>query len=239
MTFALQTLIVRSRRRVRVIFTDAVAIGAFSTSFFSITSSDGVGASPSLNGALMVPDSAQAVELSLAQDLADSGNFTLNVVSGVPALAGGTAAAATYAFKAPAAPPPPSPELPSDDSLDAIYGNDIMFSNDDFVETAEGDLAVGGGVQNVVDALVSRGLSNGLPWDGTYGAKPREYVDGADTGIPVLRATMIGQFLQDDRVSLATGSSSTDTSGDATISIDVVLVGQNNPVNVPVPVSDA
>lgn len=236
MAFALTNLIVRSRRRIRAIFSDVVAAGGFDEAFYAVTSLDGSGASPSINGVFMVPDSPQAVELSFAIDLAGDGAYRLTLAPGVPAQAGGTAAAATYDFRAPKSAPPPSPELPSDDALDAIYSNDIVFADDDFIETAEGDLATAGGIPNVVNALAERALSEGLPWDQSYGAKPRQNVDGPDTDIPALRARMIGEFNQDERVSSAKGSSTTNQDGEAMILIDVVLVGQANPVTVSVPV---
>jgi hypothetical protein len=235
MTLALQNLIVRSRRRIRAVFTDAVASGAFVTGFYSVTSLDGFGASPTINGVLVVPDSPQVVELSLAIDLADGAGYRLDVAAGVPALAGGTAGAGSYAFSAPTAAPAASPEILSDELLDAIYGNDIAFANDDFVETLEGDLATRGGIQNTTEALLDRALSDGLPWDDSYGAKPREFVDGSDSELSTLRSRTLGQFLQDDRVVSATAVSAFEQTGDATIDIAAVLVGQAVPVTIPVP----
>lgn len=236
MTIALQNLIVRSKRRVRLVFSEAVASGAFVADFYSVTSLDSFGADPTVNGVLVVPDSPQDVELSFSIDLAPSGGYQLSVAAGVPALAGGTSAAANYRFAAPAPLTPPSPEVGVTDVFSDLYGDDIAFAEDDFVETAEGDLATnGGGPQNVVAALTDRGLAEGLPWDDTYGAKPREFVDGSDTELTTLRVRTIAQFLLDDRVSQASATSSSDPSGESDINVSVTLVGQSVPTTVTVP----
>jgi len=238
MAIALQNLIVRSRRRVRAVFSEAVASGGFVAGFYAITSLDSLGANPAINGVLVVPDSPHVVELSLAIDLADGGHYRLDVAAGVPAVGGSTSAASSYQFAAPNRPPPPSPELPIDDALAAVYGADIAWFAGDFLETATGDLATRGGIQNATDALTDRCLSDGLAWDDTYGARPREFVDGADEELPTLRARMVGQVLLDDRVLSASGSSTSDPgSGSALIELSVVLVGQTSAVPVSVPVN--
>jgi hypothetical protein len=237
MVFALQNIIVRSRRRLRVLFTEPVAAGAFATAFYTVQSLDGIGIDPVVNGALVVLDSPQVVELSLAIDIADGARYQLNVASGVPALAGGTAAAGQYQFAAPSAPAAPSPELAIDDLLNDVYGNDIVHNGADFVETAEGDLAMIGGPENVYSALSVRAILEGLAWDATIGARLREFVDGPNQEIGVVRSRIVAQVLQDDRVVAARGSYTTSENGEAFVDVSVTLVGQTAPRTISLPVS--
>ena len=84
MSIALTAVDPRSQRRVRLVFSHALSVGAFSSlAFYSVTS-DGAGVSPAVNGAFLVPSSPNVVELSVTEDLLDGAQYTVSAV-GVPA----------------------------------------------------------------------------------------------------------------------------------------------------------
>jgi hypothetical protein len=98
--------------------------------------------------------------------------------------------------------------------------------------TAAGDLATVGGADNVEAALTRRFVSDGLPWDDTYGAKPRRYIDGDSGAIAPLRGTLVRQARLDDRVKTARAALSPE--GDE-FDVSVQLIGDDQPLNVPAP----
>ena len=66
MTIALTTAIVRHERRLRLVFSNSLGAGAFSTLTWYTITSDGTAASPSVVAAYAVANSPQVVELHLS-----------------------------------------------------------------------------------------------------------------------------------------------------------------------------
>lgn len=190
----------RSVRRIRLLFSKSLAVGAFtSTSFYTVTCTDGSGASPTVVAALAVPDSPNAAELALSNDLAPGGAYVVSAIA-VPALDASTTPPATeLPLRQPERPAGPSQAISAEDVLAFAYGSDIVFQGD-FLETADGDLAKQSGAENVRSALAQAMVSNGLPHDRSYGAHPREYVDGPAGALGTLPGKEQRALLKDDRV---------------------------------------
>ncbi len=201
MSIALTAVDPRSQRRVRLVFSHALSVGAFSSlAFYSVTS-DGAGVSPAVNGAFLVPSSPNVVELSVTEDLLDGAQYTVSAV-GVPATDSTTTPPGTVlSFRRGASPQSVRvDDSPADDLLTEIYGEDLAWNGRDMVEDATGDLGRATGVANVMAAQERRLTSDGLQWDRAYGAKPRQYVDGPYPSVARLRGVCVQQAVQDDRV---------------------------------------
>ena len=76
----------------------------------------------------------------------------------------------------------------------------MIWNGEDYEKTATGDLARISGPPNVKKALNRRVEAFDLPWDGTYGAKAREYIDSPSETAGTLRGNIASQLLQDPRV---------------------------------------
>lgn len=219
----------RSVRRIRLLFSSPLAVGAFTTpSLYTVTCTDGSGASPTVVAALAVPDSPAAAELALSNDLAPGGAYTVSAVA-VPALNATTTAPGTeLPLRQPERPAGPSQAISAEDVLAFAYGKDIVFQSD-FLETADGDLAKQSGAENVRSALVHAMVSDGLSHDSTYGAHPREYVDGPAAALGTLPGKVQRALLRDDRVKRVRSVKLEDFNsadpGKAIITADVELIG--------------
>lgn len=216
---------IRNERRLRLHFHIALGAGAFtSTSYYSIASVDSGGVSPTVSAALIVPNSPEAVELVLADDLADGDLYEITVTS-IP-ISGPSTFTETTRFRTGSQHVSVNKEPEVNDIDQLLYGRDLVHSGVDFVEDVSGDLAEVSGVENGQGALRRRCFSNGLPYDPTYGAHPEEYVDGAEGEMPTLRGALIEQCFSDDRVRDVTVDFATDEEGQAVFSIVAELVGK-------------
>jgi len=205
MPIALNAVNIHSRRRLRLVFSEDVAAGAFTTlSYYTVTCTDAGGVDPSVVAAFVVPNSTAVVEIALDFDLVDGASYKVSAV-GVPASAGGsTPAGSELPFR-------PGvvrhrPVTGSDDILESFLGTDIVWNGEDLVEDPSGDLATVSGRENVRAAIAQRLMSDGLPWDAAYGAKPREYVDGSPLTAQQLRGELAAQAIEDDRVKRASAT---------------------------------
>lgn len=83
-----------------------------------------------------------------------------------------------------------------------IYGVDLLWTGVDFQETATGDLDRVDGTANVTKALNRRVECEpgDLPWDTTYGAGVRDFVDSPSSAAGTLQGTVSAQLLRDRRV---------------------------------------
>lgn len=218
----------RSARRIRLLFSKSLAVGAFtSTAFYTVMCTDGGGASPGISAALAVPNTPSAVELALDIDLAPGAAYVVSAVA-VPAGDASTTPPGTQVpLRQPERPTGPSEELSTDALLAFAYGSDIVFQSD-FLETADGDLARVSGTENVRSALSRNMMSDGLPHDTSYGGHPREYVDGPAAALGTLPGKEQRSLLRDDRVKRARVSiedfSRTDTAR-AILNAEVELIG--------------
>lgn len=229
MAIALTQVQIRHERRVRLFFSASLGAGAFtSTGFYTVTSVGGEAASPSVVAALMVANSPSVVELQLAADLVQGQRYTLSAV-GVPAVdlsvTPNPSSEVVYFGEAPAG--LGGPQKGGVSELDELlYGRDLLFTAGDFVEDGQGDLATVAGAQNLEAALRRRALSNGLPWDASYGLRADEFVDVPIEGLLPIRSRAETQMRADDRVASAKATVETDNeSGTGAVLIDVTPIG--------------
>jgi hypothetical protein len=226
---ALLSAVARHERRVRLVFDSPLAFGAFtSLGLYSVASGDGAVPISGLVGVLGMPNQ---VDLALGADLQPSVVYFV-AATGVPAFDGSTSPAGTRASIRLASPPPvpASAEITPDDDTELLYGIDLVWSGEDYAESAAGDLATVGGPDNVQAALSRRFASDGLPWDDTYGARPRRYIDGSPLVLPSLRGSLVRQARLDDRVKAASAALSADA---REFDVSVKLIGDDQPLSVP------
>ena len=228
--------VARHERRVRLLFDRSLAPTALTlTSFYSIAGSDGQ-AIP-VAGLVLIAGEPSALDLALGADLLEGVLYTASA-SGVPAQDGtvtpqGTTAPVSLGVTL----SPVNTEVGSDDITELLYGVDLVWTGTDYGETPAGDLATTTGPDNVEAAIERRLTSEGLPWDDTYGAKPRAYVDGTPGALPSLQGTLIRETQADDRVKTATCSfvAATDSStASATFNVDADLIGEGDTASVTV-----
>lgn len=220
MTIALVTVLVRHERRIRLIFTNSLAAGAFTSLAWYAITSDGTAANPSVVAAYAVSNSPDTVELHLGADLVQGVLYTASAV-GVPATdLSSTPNPSETKFRV-------AVERGGNDLKAAVkvsplerrlYGVDLIHDGADWVEGPDGDLAIVEG-KPVVKADIRRGIeSNGLPWAPTYGMRARGFVDAPSPMLAQLPGIAAAYVQQDDRVESATA--------------DVVLNGETPVVRV-------
>jgi len=230
MSIALTVAEIRHERRVRLFFSLALGGGAFtSTSFYSLSNINGGGTTPDVVAAYPIVGATACVELQLDGELTPGNAYTFSAV-GVPGVDSSTTpdpstAVATFGQKIAPVVTTSGSEL---DTL--LYGEDLLFDGSEFSEDPSGDLAGISGPPNLRLALLRRGLSDGLPWDGNYGVGTRDYIDGTPGAMPSLRAQAEAQMRLDDRVAAvkATVSVGSDDTGDSDtgyLTIDATPIG--------------
>lgn len=227
MSIAFSAVEIRHERRIRLVFTNSLASGAFVTGFYVVSNLDGLGTSPNVNGALVVSGAAANVELALSADLVAGALYQVSAI-GVPAIDSSvTPGGSILQFRVPLPTSLLNVEPKVDDGDRLLYGQDIVWNGIDFLETSNGDLYVVSGVNNARLAVERRLLSEGLLWDPSYGAKPRQYVDAVASTVGNLKATLEQQAQADDRVKRVTAELVTDDSKptQATFNVDVDLIG--------------
>lgn len=240
MTTALLTIIFRGARRVRLIFTGALASGAFaSTGLYAFASADGAGASPiNVVAVFAVTSTSNAVELAIDSDLAGGLQYTVTCTA-VPCadLSSFTGSLTSQVGQSLAAPPNVEPAQ-SDIAL-LLYSRDLLHNGVDFVEDATGDLATVAGQPNWQGAMGRRFGSYGLPWDSSYGPRPDEFVDAPQTYQLPFAGSLVAQARLDDRTKQASVVFSQDTIDPGSFYFAVSLTGRDNlqtvTVNVPLP----
>jgi hypothetical protein len=201
MTNALTTILFNGSRRVRVLCTAALGAGAFtSLAYYAITNLDGLGASPNVNAVFAVSTDATAFELSLDSDLVAGAMYQVTVTA-LPFVSGGPLTASLSSLVAPRPnTPDPQDEPATGDLALYYYGRDLLQADSgDFAQAPTGDLATIAGRPNWTGALLRRALSDGIPWDGAYGAKPDDYVNAPPTMQLPLSARLVQQCRADDR----------------------------------------
>lgn len=240
MAIQIGPVIILHERRIRVTFTAALAVGAFtSLSFYSVTSLSGQAASPSVVAAYIVANSPHVVELVLGADLVQGQSYQISAV-GVPAQGGGGTTpdpsnqSATYGTKPQAVGPTKGGVSELDEVL---YSRDLRFNDGDFVETPGGDLDTVAGNENLTNALNRRLLSNGLPWDPKYGLQAYQHVDGTGQGLLPLRGRAESQMKLDDRVSTVVARVTSDQAEAAGyVEVDVEPIGAGALTTLKIPV---
>lgn len=239
MSIELASVLPRHERRLRLVFTNNLDTGAFglNPTLYVVTAIDALGATPGIAAALIVPGATADVELALDTDLRQGARYHVTAI-GVPASGGGgtstTASASDFVFGATPARQDVEPIV--DETERILYGSDLIWSGPDFQLTAAGDLARVSGVTNAISALTRAMFAEGLPWDQTYGAHPRSYVDIPESAIGTLRTSLLNAAVADDRVKSATVEFLPDAD-EPEFSVAVKLIGDHapDPISVTVP----
>lgn len=202
MTIGLSSVIVRSDRRLRLVFSQTLASGAFGVSptFYTVTCTDGRGVSPLVVAAMAVSGSPAVVDLALGSSLVTGSSYTVSAVA-VPAAdlsvtPGGTLERFRYGVVDVLKNAEP---IVSNRAL-LLYGTDFIWNGVDFQETPTGDLDRVKGTANVTMALYRATETKGLPWDRNWGVDAREYVDSPTGAIGTLKGALSSQLLRDPRV---------------------------------------
>lgn len=203
MAINLLRVLVKHEKRIRAVFSTPLASGAFGVpgpACYAITSLDSAGPEPTVVAAMVVPGSASVVELVLSTALVKGGLYRLTTLA-VPAIAGSAFSPLEhedfrYSFSTIA----DNSEPVKRDRERLLYGIDLLWNGVDYQETASGDLDRVGGTANVTKAL-NRGVeSGGLPWDPSWGAGAREYIDSPSVAAGSLKGAISAQMLRDPRV---------------------------------------
>lgn len=84
-----------------------------------------------------------------------------------------------------------------------LYGIDLIWDGIDFQRSATGDLNRVQGTACVAKNLNRGMVSNGLPWDPTWGAHAREFVDSPQGTVGTLKGSVQAQILRDPRIQSA------------------------------------
>ena len=203
MTIALSAATIIHERRIRLVFSQPVASGAFGTpgpSFYTVTSVDSLSVSPTVLAAMLIPSNPNCVELALSDPLAKGGLYTIAAV-GVPALdASVTPAGTMEQVRFGLTLQKENVEPIKADRERLLYGVDLLWNGLDYQEDVTGDLAIVSGTANVTKALYRVVEANGLPWDPTFGVGAREFVDSPSLASGTLRGKMSSSMLRDPRV---------------------------------------
>jgi len=205
MTILLQALEVRHERRIRLVFTNTLASGAFGVPApggYSITCVDGSATPPGIQAALVVPGSSTVVELSFDAPLVRGSLYHITAQS-IPAADTSTTATGTgQDFRWGFDTPPVNVEPNRRNKELLLYGVDLLWNGQDYQENAAGDLDRVSGAANVTKALNRAVECNpgDLLWDEEWGGAIREFVDSPSTAVGTLKGAISSQILKDPRV---------------------------------------
>jgi hypothetical protein len=231
--------VARHERRVRLLFdADIQLSGRADTTHYRVTNEDALGVSLGVVGLVLVAGQPHVIDLVLGGDLVPGALYAVHVQSVLGSDGTVTPPGSRLPVRLGAVPAKPDVELDPDDIGRLLYGVDCVWTGTDYAEAPGGDLATVEGPENVRGAIERRCLADGLPWDDTYGARPREYIDGSTGAAPTLAGTLVRQAQEDDRVRRAKASFALDEA-DATFDLDVQLIGEGDAVSVPVVVKNA
>lgn len=202
-TISLNSIEVKHERRIRLIFSEALDVGAFGVpapAYYVVTCTDSLGVSPGISAAIMSSTNNAVVELTLTEDLVKGSLYTISAV-GVPGVSlDVTPDPSLLSFRFGFNAPKRDVEPIQQNRDDLVYGIDLLWNGADYQETASGDLDRVGGTANVTKALY-RGLEgHGMTWDPTYGAHVRDFVDSPSTTAGSLKGNVQQQILSDPRV---------------------------------------
>ncbi len=209
MSIALQTLEVRHERRIRLLFSNTLASGAFGVpapAGYTVESLDGVATPPQVEAALVVPGSPNVVELVFDAPLVHGALYLAKALSipatdlssTLPIVTSSSSLRMRWGFNS----PKENVEPALRDRERLLYGIDLLWTGSDYQETGTGDLDRVGGTANVAKAL-NRGVETSpgdLGWDATYGAGARDFVDSPSVIAGTLKGSVAEQLLRDPRV---------------------------------------
>lgn len=244
MTIELTNIVVKHERRLRLVFSNGLAAGAFGTpapAFYVVDNQDGRGPSPGVASAIIVSGATTNVELALSADLVPGALYRVTAIS-VPALDASTSTSASdQNFRFPELAQPANVEAKTLDADLLLYGRDMVWTGSDYLETVEGDLGRLGGAANAQSAIRRRLLGKPLAWAPGYSPDSRQFVDAPLSGIGGLKGRLQAQALRDNRVRSAAVKLmlDDDSPAESYFEITSILVGGRapEPVSVVVPVT--
>jgi hypothetical protein len=224
MAIAFISITYRTPRRLRIQFSTTLAAGAFLATIWSVTSNDSVGAPPGVSAALVVPNSPDTVELAFTIDLASDASYNVTGTS-VPAVDTSTVTG-TLTLKTPGVPIAASAVVNTLDTQQLLYGSDLVWDGNDFVEDATGDLSRVSGLANVRGALLRLPAADPLLWDPDYAPRTREFVDATAGSLIELRSVLERAYRRDDRVKdVRVTPTNQSTPGQAVLQVAATLIG--------------
>lgn len=226
MAIALVSLELRGSRRVRAIFTGALGSGAFtSTSYYSVTASDG-GLNPlHVVAVFAIANSSNAVEMALDTELTGGSLYSI-AFAAVPGADASTFTGSQLIRQALDLQALPNVEPETQDVNLLLYGRDLLFRGD-FVQSPSGDLATVAGRPNWLGAMGRRFGSEGVNWDPTYGARADEAVEAPAPLAPAFAGSLAAQARLDDRTSQASVSLQLSSLDPAGFVFAVAIVGRD------------
>lgn len=200
MSILFTSITIQHERRLRLLFSNSLAAGAFTNlALYAVASVDATQPSPSVVAALIVPNTPNAVDVAVDQDLTPGAPYTVTAV-GVPASDSTiTPAGSVLPFALGTVIAVPNSEIDQDDVDALTYGVDLVHDGTDFVEGPDGDLMTLTGQPLVFTDVVFRELSDGLPWKPSFGGHLRSLIDGPSVGARV-RGRLVMQAKLDPRV---------------------------------------
>lgn len=205
MAIELIGIVPKHERRLRLVFSNTLAAGAFGTgpspAYYVVENQDGLGPSPDISAAIIVAGAGNNVELALSADLAEGALYRVTAI-GVPAVDLSTSTSASdqvFRFGIPTARANVEPKASDYELL--LYGRDLVHNGVDYLEGVDGDLATTDGRANAQTAISRRLNGSPLAWAPDYSPRARQYVDAPLPSIGTLRTRLERQALRDDRVS--------------------------------------
>lgn len=205
MATAINTLVLRGPRRVRLLFTGALAAGAFtSTSYYAAANSSNSLAPPLFVEAVFaIANTPNGVEVSLSQDFVPGDLYTFTVTA-VPTVDGSNPSGSVQVTVPQPLQSATNTEPATSDIDLVLYGEDLYFNGADIVEDSTGDLATLSGSDNWVTAIQRRMMSYGIKWDPSYGPKSYEYVDAPQPYQLPFAGALVAQAKADNRTAQCT-----------------------------------
>lgn len=203
MAISLQAVDIRHERRIRLVFTNTLAGGAFGVPapvYYSVINIDGRGPDPGVKAALIVSGSTNVVELALEQPIVKGALYTVRA-DAVPAIdASVTPVDTTLDVRWGLTEKKLNVEPFVRERDELLYFIDLLWTGTDFQENAAGDLDRVTGTANVTKAIQRGAEASGLPWDPSWGGFAREYVDSPSAVSGTLKGSITAQILRDPRV---------------------------------------
>lgn len=188
-------------QRIRVLCTQALAVSAFqSLAYYSVTNLDGMGAIPTVQAVFAILNTPQAFELQLSYALCPGSQYQVTVTN-LP-FADSSTFTGSLVAQVPAQPNTPNPQNePSTGDLDLLfYGRDIAMTElGDFALLPTGDFQTVKGRPNWRGAVLRAQMSNGVPWNRNYGARPNDYVNAPTQYQLPFSARLVQVARADDR----------------------------------------
>lgn len=200
MSIALTTVEVRHERRIRLTFTNSLAIGAYNVALYTVVNTDGRATSPSVVAAMLIPGMPNNVELALGTDLVPGAAYAVSA-NGVPASdlsVTPTPSTEQFVYGAKIFNVRTEPKIRDRERL--VLQEDIIWNGLDFQESPTGDLATVAGKPNVTKGIWRSIETSGLPWDPAWGVDVREYVDSPSAAAGTLKGAISAQILRDERI---------------------------------------